>query len=339
MKRILAPFCLGILAYAQPNCALTSVRCVGSGQEYATIQSAANDAAPGDTVYVLDGTYAGFNLSPGHVSGTPAGPITFQAQSPATIINSPGDSLGDGIVVNLVDYVVIRGFTISGMTRAGVNIVESVGSVVQNTSITNSGSWGILTGFAYQVQILNNTITGVAVQHGIYVSNSNRSFDGPIVRGNMVSGAAENGIQFNGDCGTPDHTGGSDGVISGAIIEGNTVFGNGQHGLQLIDTSNSIVRNNLFYGNGNTTIQTGTQAGCNFGSNNDDIVNNTIDGGINFAGLRIVQPAMGDVIWNNLIISNDHRYCVDDVTGQQCPSDGTDGSYFSGNFSVSVASA
>ena len=47
------------------------------GAPWATLQRAANGRVPGDTVIVLPGTYAGFNVG-GGVSGTAAAPITFR---------------------------------------------------------------------------------------------------------------------------------------------------------------------------------------------------------------------------------------------------------------------
>ena len=39
------------------DCALAKDRCVGQGSEYATIQAAVDDSAPGDTVWIKGGVY------------------------------------------------------------------------------------------------------------------------------------------------------------------------------------------------------------------------------------------------------------------------------------------
>ena len=93
---------------------------VGSGQTYATIQAASDVAIAGDTVYVYDGTYTGWRITggAGHVSGTAIAPITFQAQSSSVQITT-ANSDGNGVTVNLVDYVVINGFTVASMTNCG----------------------------------------------------------------------------------------------------------------------------------------------------------------------------------------------------------------------------
>ena len=44
---------------ALETCSDDAVRCVGAGQEYSTIQAAANAVKPGDTVLVFDGNYTG----------------------------------------------------------------------------------------------------------------------------------------------------------------------------------------------------------------------------------------------------------------------------------------
>src|SRR5579875_2952753 len=287
---------------AQISCGGNTL-CVGAGQQYATIQAAANAAVAGQTVLVMDGTYAGFHSVN---SGTPSAPITFKANSSNVIINSAGDSNGDCINIENTDYVIVDGFTLSGCPRAGIRSALSTGVIIRNNVVSNSGMWGIFTGFTPQIQILNNKTSGTAGQHGIYVSNSDVANDNPVIRGNESWGNAQNGIQLNGDCTTPDPNGYTDGIISGALIEANRVHDHGQKGFSLIGVQSSRIQNNIVYNNGLSGaaggIHLAEQSGCNDPSSNNVIVNNTIVEP-HIAGIRITTGT-NNVLFNNIADSS-----------------------------------
>jgi parallel beta helix pectate lyase-like protein len=137
-----------------------------------TLQKAANAVAPGDHVVVRAGTYTGFNLT---TPGTAAAPITFSADPGVTITapNPSGPQAGkDGINVEGADYAIIEGFDVVGMPRAGIRVVTDTNVIVRNNVCDNNGTWGILTGFAQNVDIENNVTSNSHTQHGIYVGNS-----------------------------------------------------------------------------------------------------------------------------------------------------------------------
>src|SRR5579884_2449461 len=293
---------LSLPGNAQISCGGNTL-CVGAGQQYATIQAAANAAVAGQTVLVMDGTYAGFHSVN---SGTRSAPITFKANSSNVIINSAGDSNGDCINIENTDYVIVDGFTLSGCPRAGIRSALSTGVIIRNNVVSNSGMWGIFTGFTPQIQILNNKTSGTTGQHGIYVSNSDVANDNPVIRGNESWGNAQNGIQLNGDCTTPDPSGYTDGIISGALIEDNRVHDNGQKGFSLIGVQSSRIQNNIVYNNGLSGaaggIHLAEQSGCNDPSSNNVIVNNTIVEP-HIAGIRITTGT-NNVLFNNIAVSS-----------------------------------
>lgn len=304
--------------HAQPSCAPVSTRCVGSGQEYTTIQAAADAAVAGDLVFVFNGSYTGFQIgtSTSHVSGTALNPITFQGQSnTSTIINVAGNVAGDGINVTSVDYVVIDGFNIPNMGRCGIKMALSTGSVAKNNIIDAAHDQDILLGFTPRMIVQDNVLTGAVVQHGLYVSNSNIGFDGIIVRRNITSGNALNGIQFNGDCTTLDPSGNSDGMLSGLLVEDNISFGNGARGFAIINASNSTFRNNLLYGNSTSNQIALADQGCNLGSNNNLFTNNTIYAGTG-TGIRVIS-GINNVFFNNLVVANSFK-CVIDASATPC---------------------
>ncbi len=281
-----------------------STLCVGPGQAYTTIQAAANVAVAGDTVLVFDGTYAGFASVN---AGTASAPIIFKANDSKVIVNSSGDSNGDCINIENTNYVVVDGFTVTGCARAGIRSATTTGVIIRNNVITNSAQWGIFTGFTPQIQILNNNVSGTAVQHGIYVSNSDVTNDNPIISGNVSFGNAGNGIQVNGDCTTLDANGYTDGVISGAIVQNNVVYNNQQKGFSLISVQNSTIQNNISYNNGSAGAAAGIhlaeQGTCtNDPSSNNIVVNNTLVEP-NMAAIRITTGT-NNIVFNNIAVSS-----------------------------------
>ena len=283
----------------------TNTLCVGSGQQYTTIQAAANVAVAGQTVLVMPGTYSGFQSVN---SGTATAPISFQASGSNVIINSASDSSGDCVNIQSTDYVVVNGFNVTGCGRAGIRVALATGVVISNNVVTNCAEWGIFTGFTPKIQILNNKTSGTTGQHGIYVSNSDVPNDNPVIQGNQSWGNAGNGIQVNGDCTTLDPNGYSDGVISGALIQNNLVYGNQLKGFSLIDVQSSVIQNNISYNNGLSGaaggIHLAEQSGCpNDPSSNNVIVNNTLVEP-NIAGIRITTGT-DNVVFNNIAVSSE----------------------------------
>ena len=220
---------------------------------WATLQRAADAVAAGDTVVALEGRYRGFNL---FTSGTFGAPITFTghpglpAPNPAVVIDRPNDFTGvDGINLEGASWIVVEGFTLLGdgaepISRAGIRIVgfedEPAGHVVvRHNRVDRPGRWGVFTGFADDLEIRANAISGAADEHGIYVSNSG---DRPVIRDNEIWECHANGIHMNGDASL-----GGDGVISGALVEGNRIRSvgvGGGSGINADGVVDSVFRNN-----------------------------------------------------------------------------------------------
>lgn len=262
-----------------------------------TLQHAADVVAAGDTVLVKDGVYAGFQTE---TAGTAASPITFRALGDAAIVNTRNPHTPHNINVEGGDYTIIDGFDVRNAPSRGIRVVVARGVVVRNCVVSNSATQNILTGYAPQVQIVDNVSFGTLDEHGIYVSNSTDPDDRPVIRGNVVYGNNTNGIQVNGDC-----YAGGDGTITGAVIEDNVVYGNGAKGLSIISMSNSTIRNNVIYHNaarglGAGGIHLADEPDCGLPSSGNVVVNNTIVEH-QIAGIRITQEGTGNVIFNNLI--------------------------------------
>ncbi|MBN9520333.1 right-handed parallel beta-helix repeat-containing protein, partial [bacterium] len=269
---------------------------------WATLQKAASNARPGDMIVVRAGTYAGFELT---TSGTATNPIVFKAD-PGVLVNAkaPQVSYSKG-AINLegASYVVIDGFKIVmasyGSVNSNIRSVSNTGVIIRNNVIDNAAWWGILTGFSQNVLIEKNTITNTQVQHGIYVGNS---ADNPIIRNNYVANSRGSGIQINSDASQ-----GGDGVVTNALIEGNTLINNARvlaSSINLDGVQNSIVRNNLIYGNRNGIAL--YQIDGAQGAKNNLIVGNTIvfDAGNGYYPISIVggsQGSTGNQVYNNIL--------------------------------------
>jgi parallel beta-helix repeat protein len=266
---------------------------------WATLQHAADLVNPGDTVHVLDGTYAGFYVDR---SGTAANPITFLAQSPAVQITSNNAFTPDGINVENASYVIIDGFTVNNRTRAGIRTALSSFVTIRNCHCGHNGRWGIFSGFADDLTIENNETHNSQLEHGIYVSNSG---DRPIIRDNLVHDNFANGIHMNGDLSQ-----GSDGLISNAVVERNIIYGNGEgggSGINMDGVTDSVVRNNLLYDNHASGISLYRIDGAT-GSRNNLVINNTV---INAADgrwcININNGSTGNTLRNN-ILYNYHSF-------------------------------
>lgn len=240
---------------------------------WATLQHAADVVGPGDRVNVLPGNHTGFYLD---ASGTVASPIEFVAQ-PGALITQRNSTTPDGINLEGASHVVIDGFAVTGMPRAGVRSVLGDFVTIRNVHAYNNTRWGIFTGFDDDLTIENNETSGSMLEHGIYVSNSG---DRPVLRGNTSWGDHGSGIHMNGDASQ-----GGDGIISSALIVGNLIYGNaarvnggplgGGSGINMDGVQNSRIENNLVYGNHASGISLYSIDGA-AGSTGNVVVNNTI---------------------------------------------------------------
>lgn len=286
-------------------------------EAFQTIQHAADQVSAGDTVFVADGAYAGFDIR--DVNGTAASPIVFQALGNNVLINQPGPIRNDGINVENADYVVVDGFICNNMpgNGNGIRLVLSDHCVVRNNSCDNNAERGIFTGFTDDILIEYNTCTNSVDEHGIYVSNSS---DRPVIRYNICYGNNNIGIHMNGDL-----SAGGDGIISDAQVYGNILFDNKlAAGINMDGVENPVVYNNLIYNNHSAQGIALFQQDGAIPSRGAKIYNNTIivpDDG-RWGILLKNGSNVGTEIYNNIII-NQHvwRGCIAAEATDQLSSD------------------
>ncbi len=273
---------------------------VGNGgtakQPWATLQYAADRVRPGDTIHVRDGSYRGFYLDRG---GTRAAPVHFKAEGQQVRIIQRNRGTPDGINVEGAGFVVIEGFIVNGLPRAGVRGALSPNLTIRRIHADRNGSWGILTGHCDDLAVIDNVVSNSVKEHGIYVANSG---DRPIIRGNISYGNRLCGIHINGDVSQ-----GGDGIISRALVENNVVFDNGRgggSGINCDGVQESIIRNNLLYENHASGIALYRINGAE-GSRNNRVINNTVLMASNAGwAIKIRYQSTDNLVWNNILLTN-----------------------------------
>jgi hypothetical protein len=260
---------------------------------WATLQFAADRVRAGDTVHVLDGDYTGFNLQRG---GTADAVISFKAEGKRVRIVRQNRQTPDGINVEGASHVVIDGFIVNDMARAGVRAVVGSHVTIRGIRASHNGMWGILTGHCDDLAIINNQVSNSVKEHGIYVGNSG---DRPYIGGNISWGNRGCGIHMNGDLGQ-----GGDGIISHAVVDGNLIFENGKgggSGINCDGVQNSKFQNNLLYNNHSSGISLYRIDG-GAGSTGNSVINNTIVQAEDARwAVNIVNKGTRNVVANNIL--------------------------------------
>jgi parallel beta-helix repeat protein len=256
-----------------------------SANPWATLQHAVETIAPGDTILVRSGTYAGCRI---RNSGSVSLPKTLARDAGATVvINTPGPQnshtslieIENGSGSEVTDWIV-DGFEVANSPHHGIDIRITNRITIRNCyahhSAPSASGDGIFLAFSSHPLIENNEVA-FNTEHGIYDSNS---ADYPTIRGNRSHDNSGGGIQLNADysskcpCGTTVR----DGIISFALIENNVIYNNGVNGgsaLNMDGVDDSVFRNNLLYGNHAFGISLFSTDGSH-GSSRNKVYNNTI---------------------------------------------------------------
>ena len=268
-------------------------------QAWLTLQWASTHITAGDTVWIQNGTYVGFDM---RITGTAANPITFIAAGNSVNITTQNPVTPDGINVEDADYIEINGVRVVNQPRNGIRLVFANHCIVRNTYCNNNFERGIFTGFTDDILLEYNECSNSIDEHGIYVSNSS---DRSIIRYNKCHHNNRGGIQINAD----DSQGG-DGISTDPQIYGNIIYENGVAGgaaINLDGVQSALIYNNLLYQNHATGIALFMQDGA-APSINAEIVFNTIINAIDARWCILgVNGSSGAKVYNNIII-NQHPW-------------------------------
>jgi len=278
--RLISSLCIALIAASAANAAVYYVATTGldtnagtSALPWATLQKAVDTIKPGDTAFVMPGTYAGFRIEN---SGTAALPKTIRAMATlSAMVNRPGPRNKHTSNIEMEDfsvttgYWIIDGFDVYASPKYGIDLRHTTTVQVRNCRTRNSKLTGIFTAFSDHVVIQTNESASNG-EHGIYTSNSG---DYPTIRSNRIHHNYAAGIHMNGDV-----TAGGDGEISFAVVEKNTIYENGKGGGSAINcdgVEDSIFRNNLIYNNhaSGISLYAGDAAR---GSSRNKVYNNTL---------------------------------------------------------------
>ena len=288
-----------------------------SSAPWATLQHAVETIAPGDTILVRSGTYAGCRI---RNSGTVSAPKTLARDAGATVVvNTPGPQnshtslieIENGSGSEVTDWIV-DGFEVANSPHHGIDIRITNRITIRNCyahhSAQASSGDGIFLAFSSHPLIENNEVA-FNTEHGIYDSNS---ADYPTIRGNRSHHNSGGGIQLNADysskcpCGTTVR----DGIISFALLENNVIYENGVNGGSAINADgldDSVIRNNLLYDNHAFGISLFSTDGSH-GSSRNKVYNNTIVQAINGRWCLNIPKSkgnggspVGNIVKNNIL--------------------------------------
>jgi len=272
-----------------------------------TLQHAVDQVAPGDTILVESGTYAGCQMGR---SGAADAPCTLKAAPGAkVIVDRPGDGnrrrsiIEVGTHREITSYWVVEGLEVMNAPRWGINLGRTDHVTVRNCVVHGCGLTGIFTSFSDHTLIESNESYGNH-EHGIYHSNSG---DYPILRGNRSHHNDGCGIHMNGDLNM-----GGDGIISHAVVEDNVIWENGKprggSAINCDGVSDSIIRNNLCYENHASGISLYAIDAAE-GSSRNLVCNNTVvvakDGrwALNIPWWQRRPAPVGNRAVNNILLS------------------------------------
>ncbi len=268
-------------------------------QAWQTLQYASTHIAAGDSVWIQDGNYVGFDL---RITGTAADPIVFIAAGSNVVIDTRNPVTPDGINVEEADYIEINGVQAINQPRNGIRLALANHCIVRNTYCDNNQKRGIFTGFTDDLLLEYNECSNSIDEHGIYVSNSS---DNSIIRYNICHHNHGGGIQINADASQ-----GGDGISTDPEIYGNIIYENGLGGgagINLDGAQSAFIYNNLLYQNHASGISLFQQDAA-APSIDAVIIYNTI---INASDARwcilAVNGSSGAQVYNNIII-NQHPW-------------------------------
>jgi Right handed beta helix region len=280
----------------------------GPGSErtpWKTLQHAAEQVQPGDTVMVEPGTYDGFELER---SGRPEARIRFVAKPGVIVDRGPESGSRDNINLEGASYIDVEGFEVTSAWRAGIRAVECQHVRVRGNHVHDNGVWGVFTGFCDDLLVENNVLSGSRRQHGLYVSNSPKR---SVIRGNHIFGNRQAGIHLNGDASM-----GREGMVIDPLVENNLIHDNGKGGAAGINCDGcrgAVFRNNILHDNHANGI-TLYRIDARSPSTDNEVVHNTIWMSERSRWcIRIVDASVSNVFANNICITDHPTHGAIDI--------------------------
>ena len=264
-----------------------------------TINQGAVLAQAGDTVYVVNGTYNETVWLTTN-SGYEDFPITFLAEEDVIVKGSGSTTSGSAFYISGRSFIIIEGFNITDTAYKGIFVVNSDHIILRNNKISNAGY-----NFLDQQQGIHfrNVISSIIEEN----TTNNNSYNGIMLTQNSNDNIIRNNYSYGNNSSFATN-GGTDakGIelsnSSNNLIINNIVFNNEDTGINLYGpstiegSSNNKVIGNLVYGNRDHGID-------NNNSQGQIIVGNTVHGNYT-SGINLELNSSGSTIVNNIIMDN-----------------------------------
>ena len=266
---------------------------------FLTINQGALVARAGDTVHVLDGTYAE-TVELYTNSGIDGDPITFFAD-PGVIVSGSG-STASGAAFYVADrsYIVIDGFEVVGTAYRGIFVLDSDHISIKNNIVSAAGqrSDGLrMQGIQFKT-VVNSIIDG------------NTTFDNSSMGIRLTNASNNNVVSNNISYGNyaavlPEDITDAAGIelddSDNNIVIHNIVYDNEDSGINFYQltgdgSNNNQAIGNLAYGNGDHGIDNNNSSG-------QIIVGNTVHGNFT-SGINLEAGSFGANVQNNIVMDN-----------------------------------
>lgn len=262
-----------------------------AARPWRTLQKAADAAPAGATVYVREGTYAGFTM---RRSGTASAPISFEGHpgDARPVIDGLVDGRVDVIKLSNVRYIRLVGLVVQNsqggpFSGSGIRTENGTSDIlISDSLIRNNQSFGVITHTSYRITIRDSELTGNAA--AVYVSyggEGTRILDNLVHDNDRMIRNTPRSVAANDDSGA---VGIGFHKSSGAVlVRGNDIWGNraasydyGWDGsaFEFYGASNVTLTDNRAWDNENI-LETGTDGTSGLECRNNVMTRNVAWGG------------------------------------------------------------
>ncbi len=275
---------------------------------YRTLKKAANEASPGDTIYVRGGLYTGTKDTIYGINGTAQQPITIRPYPGETVIfdgTNAGISGSESvIVINTSSYIVFEGFEIQNSPGRGLSTYEAHHITIRNNRVHDVQQRG-LSGAGDNLVFEGNEVWRAVLENKDEAKSSGWSAVMAIYK--RADGSDSTNITIRNN---HIHDSWGEGIIpsyaDGVVIEGNIVHDTYSVNIYLNRSNGVTVNGNYLYNtvdtynrsdhgypaHGISLANEGPSAGQGTYANNVTMANNLIVG--TGSGIRYWQAGISD---------------------------------------------
>jgi glucose/arabinose dehydrogenase len=279
--------------------------------DLATALSASSPARPGDTIWLLGGTYLGTFLS--YLQGAPGAPITVRQYPGERATLDGGDAFTNTLNISFGGWVTFWGFELtnsnpnrlandSGPWPYDLQRGTGISAAAPNLKFINLVFHDLAAGIGLWKESVNTEVYGSLFYyngwqapdgshgHAIYTQNSTGT---RLLRENIAFSQFSHGVHAYGSAAA---------FLNNITLEGNVLFNNGILGTSGFErdfllgggilAQNPVLRENYTYGGGQSNL--GYGAGCI----NGQVINNYFVGGTPLILVACAPVMTGNVLYN-----------------------------------------